>query len=145
MRACRACGNGPRFRSCGVRRDGDLYLLIQIAPHKLFRVSGRDLYMDLPVAPWEAVLGAAIEIPTLGGPVRLKIKPDTQAGQQLRLSKKGLPKPGNEGDLYVIVQIVVPPSVTEKEKELHTQLAQVSSFNPRAHFGEVATSETGAH
>jgi curved DNA-binding protein len=136
-------GKGGKGMNGG--RDGDLYLLIQIAPHKLFRVSGRDLYMDLPVAPWEAVLGAAIEIPTLGGPVRLKIKPGTQAGQQLRLSTKGLPKPGNEGDLYVIVQIVVPPSVTEKEKDLYTQLAQVSGFNPRAHFGEVTTSETGAH
>ena len=79
-------GKGGKGMNGG--RDGDLYLLIQIAPHRLFRVSGRDLYMDLPLAPWEAVLGAAIEIPTLGGPVRLKIKPGTQAGQQLRLVKE---------------------------------------------------------
>jgi curved DNA-binding protein len=139
----RLAGKGGKGMNGG--RDGDLYLVIQIAPHRLFRVSGRDLYLDLPVAPWEAVLGASIEIPTLGGPVRLKLKPGTQAGQQLRLAKKGLPKPGNEGDLYVIVQIVVPPSVTEKEKELYTQLSQVSSFDPRAHFKQEAGSESRAH
>jgi curved DNA-binding protein len=126
-------------------RDGDLYIIVRLMPHKLFRVSGRDLYVDLPLAPWEAVLGASVEIPTLGGPVRLKIRPGTQAGQQLRLAKKGLPKPGQEGDLYAIVQIVVPPTVTEREKELYTELSKVSTFNPRAHFESETRSETGAH
>lgn len=126
-------------------RDGDLYINVRIAPHKLFRVSGRELYFDLPLAPWEAVLGTSVEVPTLGGPVRLKIRPGTQAGQQLRLAKRGLPKPGHEGDLYAIVQIVVPPSVTEREKELYTALAEASSFRPRAHFEEESRSETGAH
>jgi curved DNA-binding protein len=123
-------------------RDGDLYITVRLAPHKLFRVTGRDLYLDLPIAPWEAVLGASIEIPTLGGPVRLKIRPGTQAGQQLRLSKKGLPKPGQEGDLYVIVQIVVPPSATDKEKELYTELSKISTFNPRAHLETEMNSES---
>jgi curved DNA-binding protein len=126
-------------------RDGDLYLNIQISPHRLFRVSGRDLYVDLPLAPWEAVLGAAVEIPTPGGAVRLKIRPGTQAGQQLRLAKRGLPKPGNEGDLYAIVQIAVPPSPGEREKELYTQLSQASSFDPRASFKLESDSETRAH
>ena len=120
-------------------RDGDLYLNISIAPHPLYRVSGRDLYLDVPLAPWEAVLGASIEIPTLGGSVRLKIRPGTQAGQQLRLAKRGLPKPGNEGDLYAIVQIAVPPSANEKEQELYGELAKASTFDPRAHLKQEAT------
>ncbi|HEY0337431.1 MAG TPA: DnaJ C-terminal domain-containing protein [Burkholderiales bacterium] len=126
-------------------RNGDLYLNIKIAPHRLFRVSGRNLYLDLPLAPWEAVLGTTVEIPTLGGTIRLKIRPGTQAGQQLRIAKRGLPKPGEEGDLFAIVQIVVPPTATDKERELYTELARVSNFNPRAHFGQETRSETGAH
>lgn len=126
-------------------RNGDLYLNIALAPHRLFRVSGRNLYLDLPLAPWEAVLGTSVEIPTPGGPVRLKIREGTQAGQQLRLAKRGLPKPGHEGDLYAIVQIVVPPTVTERERELHTQLSQASTFNPRAHFAQETTSGSGVH
>ena len=127
-------------------RNGDLYLNIALAPHRLFRVSGRNLYLDLPLAPWEAVLGTSVEIPTLGGPVRLTIREGTQAGQQLRLAKRGLPKPGHEGDLYAIVQIVVPPTPTARERELYTQLSQGSSFNPRAHFEPITegnTSENG--
>jgi len=137
--------NGERLKlggkgSKGVNggRDGDLYLNIQITPHPLYRVSGRDLYMDLPLAPWEAVLGASIQIPTLAGTVRLKIKPGTQSAQQLRLSGRGLPKPGNEGHLYAIVQIAVPPGVSDRERTLFTELAQSSSFDPRAHFTELA-------
>jgi curved DNA-binding protein len=117
-------------------RDGDLYLDISLEPHRLFRVNGHDLYLDLPLAPWEAVLGASVEIPTLSGPVRLKIRPGTHAGQQLRLAKRGLPKPrdAGEGDLYAIVQIAVPTVVDERERALYEQLAAESKFNPRAHF-----------
>src|SRR5688572_6032446 len=110
-------------------RDGDLYLNISIAPHPLYRVSGRDIYLDVPLAPWEAVLGASVEVPTLGGPVRIRVKPGTQAGQQLRLPKRGLPKPGAEGDFYAIIQIAVPPAPSEREKELYTQLSEASSFD----------------
>lgn len=144
--------NGERLRLPGKGgkgmnggRDGDLYLNISIAPHRLYRVSGRDLYLDVPLAPWEAVLGASVEIPTLGGPVRLKIRPGTQAGQQLRLARRGLPKPDNEGDLYVIVQIAVPPSASEKEAELFGELAKVSTFDPRAHLKQETESESRAH
>ena len=117
-------------------RDGDLYLNITLEPHRLFRASGHDLYLDLPLAPWEAVLGASVEIPTLGGPVRLKIRPGTHAGQQLRLAKRGLPKPreGGEGDLYAIVQIAVPTVADERERALYQRLATESKFDPRAHF-----------
>lgn len=126
-------------------RDGDLYLNIRIAPHPLYRVSGRDLYLDLPLAPWEAVLGTIVEIPTPGGAVRLKIKPGTQAGQQLRLGGRGLPKPGAEGDLFAIVQIAVPAAASEHEKELLAQLATTSQFDPRAHFKRESDSESRAH
>ncbi len=129
----RLAGRGGKGINGG--RDGDLYLNIALHPHPLFRVSGHDLYLDLPLAPWEAVLGATVEVPTLGGPVHLKVPPNTRAGQQLRLSKRGLPRPkGGEGDLHAIVQIVVPASASEQERELFRQLAASSTFNPRGHF-----------
>lgn len=123
-------------------RDGDLYLNITLAPHPLYRVSGRNLYLDLPLAPWEAVLGASVTVPTPGGTVRLKIRPGTQAGQQLRLAGRGLPKPGHEGDLYAIVQIVVPTAATERERELYGELGQASAYNPRAHFEQETTRDS---
>jgi curved DNA-binding protein len=104
-------------------------------PHSLYRVSGHDLYLDLPLAPWEAVLGATVEVPTMGGTVRLKVPPNTHAGRQLRLAGRGMPKPGGkEGDLYAIAQIVVPTAASERERELFRQLAEGSTFNPRGHF-----------
>jgi len=115
--------------------DGDLYLNIALHPHPLFRASGHDLYLDLPLAPWEAVLGAAVQVPTLGGAVELKVPPGTQAGQKLRLASRGLPKPHEgAGDLFAIVQIVVPGVVNEKERALLRQLADGAGFNPRRHF-----------
>ena len=117
--------------------DGDLYLNIVLEPHPLFRVSGHDLYIDLPLAPWEAVLGTSVELPTPGGAVQLKVPPGTHAGQHLRLGKRGLPTPrGAEGDLFAIVQIAVPTIVSEAERALYKQLAETSTFNPRAHFAQ---------
>ncbi|MDD5276702.1 MAG: DnaJ C-terminal domain-containing protein [Methylovulum sp.] len=114
---------------------GDLYINIVLRPHSLYRPSGHDLYLDLPVAPWEAVLGATIEVPTPGGSVRLKIPAGTHAGQHLRLPKRGLPKPHTgEGDLFAIVQIAVPSVISERERQLYKQLAEGSAFNPRGHF-----------
>jgi curved DNA-binding protein len=116
-------------------RDGDLYLNIALHPHRLFRVSGHDLFLDLPLAPWEAVLGTSVQVPTLGGSVRLKIPPGTHAGRQLRLAGRGLPKPhAGEGDLYAIVQIAVPTVTSERERALYKELAEASTFNPRGHF-----------
>jgi curved DNA-binding protein len=116
-------------------RDGDLYLSIVLQPHPLFRVSGHDLYIDLALAPWEAVLGTTVELPTPGGPVMLKVPPGTRAGQHLRLGRRGLPKPhGGEGDFFAIVEIVVPTIVSDEERALYKQLAEQSTFNPRAHY-----------
>ena len=115
--------------------NGDLYLNIVLHPHPLFRPDGHDLYLDLPLTPWEAALGATVEVPTLSGAVNLKIPPGTAAGKKLRLAKKGLPKPsGGEGDLYAIVQIVNPTVLSERERELFRELADASRFNPRGHF-----------
>ncbi len=127
----RLAGRGGKGLNGG--RDGDLYLNITLHPHPLYRVSGHDLYIDLPLAPWEAVLGASIDVPTLAGPVRLKVPPNTPAGQKLRLSGRGLPRPhGKEGDLFAITQIVVPATATDAERGFYEQLAKDSTFNPRA-------------
>jgi curved DNA-binding protein len=129
----RLSGKGGKGHNGG--RDGDLYLNVRLLPHPLFRPIGHDLYVDLPLAPWEAVLGASVEVPTLDGAVRLKVPAATKSGQQLRLSKRGLPKPREgAGDLYAVVQIVVPVNATERERELYKQLADVSKFDPRSHF-----------
>jgi curved DNA-binding protein len=127
-------GQGGKGRNGG--RDGDIYLNISLRPHRLFRAAGHDLYLDLPLAPWEAALGATIEVPTLGGAVNLKIPAGTAPGNKLRLAGRGLPKPGGgEGDLYAIAQIVNPPSLDARQQDLYRQLAEASRFAPRAHLG----------
>lgn len=115
---------------------GDLYLNIVLRPHALFRVVDHDLYLDLPLAPWEAVLGARIEVPTLEGRVALTVKPGSKAGQKLRISGRGLPRPqGGQGDLYCVLSIVTPSMPSEREKELYRELAEASHFDPRGHLG----------
>jgi curved DNA-binding protein len=114
---------------------GALYLDIKLRPHPLFRSSGHDLYLEVPVTPWEATLGTSIEVPTLDGKVRLKINAGATAGQRLRLAGKGLPKPGgSHGDLYAVLQIVTPSTIGTRERELYEELGRISSFNPRGHF-----------
>jgi len=114
-------------------KPGDLYVILNIAPHRLFRVTGRDLFFDLVLAPWEAALGAKVEIPTLGGTLELDIKPGTSSGQRLRLPKRGLPaQQGDHGNLYAVTQIVVPKVTSVRERELYEQLAAASDFKARA-------------
>jgi curved DNA-binding protein len=111
---------------------GDLYLKVRMASHPDFRVEGGDLYYDLDLAPWEATLGASISVPTLTGPVSIKIPPGTQNGQRLRVKSRGLPGPDSEkGDLYVVARVQVPKQTSESEKALWEQLARESHFNPR--------------
>ncbi len=127
-------------------RDGDLFLNIALHPHALFRVSGHDLYIDLPLTPWEAALGASVDVPTLGGPVRLKVPPGTSAGQKIRLAKRGLPKAADGGgDLFAIVQIVVPTVLSEHDRALLKELADSSTFNPRGHFEQEMGNENRPH
>jgi len=114
---------------------GDLYLQIVLEPHPLFRATGHDLEIEVPLAPWEAALGAEIEVPTLEGRVTMKVPAGSKAGQKLRLSGKGLPKPGGgAGDLYVVLSIAVPATLTEDERKLFEQLREASRFNPRSRF-----------
>lgn len=112
--------------------SGDLFLRVRIAPHPIFQLDGSDLQTTLAVTPWEAALGAKIEVPTLDGPVNMTLPPGTQSGKRLRLRGKGLLAGGNErGVLYVVIQVTVPTVLTAKERELFEQLQQTSSFNPR--------------
>jgi curved DNA-binding protein len=111
---------------------GDLYLRVRFAQHPDFRVRGSDLYYDLDLAPWEAVLGATVSIPALDGAVSVKIPAGSNKGQQLRVRGKGLPAGGGtRGDLYAVISIQMPGEVTAAERELWQQLAQKSTFNPR--------------
>jgi curved DNA-binding protein len=111
---------------------GDLYLRVRLARHPDFSVQAADLYCDLDLAPWEAVLGVRAKIPTLDGPTSLRLPPGTAAGSQLRLRGLGLPREDrSRGDLYATVRIRTPGSVSAEERVLWEQLARVSSFKPR--------------
>jgi curved DNA-binding protein len=111
---------------------GDLLLRVHYRPHPRFRVKGRDLYVDLPLAPWEAALGAEVSVPTLTGSARLKVPPGSSSGRRLRLRGQGMPGgTGTAGDLYAVVKIVVPKKLTRRERELFQQLASTSKFDPR--------------
>jgi DnaJ-class molecular chaperone len=112
--------------------SGDLYVTLKIKPHPRFTVSGDDVTVELPIAPWEAVLGARIEVPTLDGKAEMKVPAGSQGGQRLRLREQGLNKRGGgRGDQYVKLKIVVPASPTERERQLFRELAADSSFKPR--------------
>jgi len=113
---------------------GDLYLRVEIDPHPLFRLEGRDLYLDTPVLPWEAALGTQLLVPTLAGSLRMKIPAGAKSGQKLRLPGKGLPAREGAGDLYVQLRIVLPESLTSEEKALYERLMSLSEFNPRPGF-----------
>lgn len=116
-------GGGPR---------GDLYLKVEIEPHPIFKLEGRDLTMPLQITPWEAVLGAEVQVSTLAGPVTLKVPPGSQSGQKMRLRGKGMPNPkGAPGNLYVVLNIMVPRHPSARERELFEKLQETSSFNPR--------------
>jgi curved DNA-binding protein len=119
----------------GEGKAGDLYLEVGFKPHRRYRVEGRDLYMDLPVAPWEAALGATVKVPTPGGPVDLKVPPNSFDGRKLRLKGRGIP--GNPpGDLYALLKIALPSADTEAAKTGYRQMAeQFAAFDPRADMG----------
>ncbi|MCU1354046.1 MAG: chaperone DnaJ domain protein, partial [Acidimicrobiales bacterium] len=132
--------DGQRIRLAGQgaaggagAQAGDLYLVVRIAPHPRYRVEGRDIHMVLPLAPWEAALGTTVAIDTPGGEAKVNVPPGTSSGKRLRLRGRGLPNPkGTPGDLYAEVRIMVPPELTDEERRLFTELARVSSFDPRS-------------
>lgn len=114
--------------------NGDLYLKIKFAPHPIFDVKDHDLTVVLPIAPWEAALGAKVSVATLNSKVAITIPENSQAGQKFRLKGKGLPmkKEGEAGDLYVVLSIVMPSTINESSKALWRELAEKSAFDPRA-------------
>lgn len=112
---------------------GDLYLEIGFNPDAQFRVDGRDVFLDLPLAPWEAALGCTLTVPTPEGPVRLTIPAGSAAGRQLRLKGKGIPGTP-PGDLYAVLAIVLPPADSDAAKEAYAALAKAFDFNPRAYM-----------
>lgn len=115
----------------GGAEPGDIYLEIDIQPHVLFSLKGKDVFLTLPVTPWEAALGADIKIPTLGGQVGLKLAPNSQTGQKLRLKGRGMPSKPDAGDQYAILQIHTPPAQTDEQKQMYEKMAQIMPFNPR--------------
>jgi curved DNA-binding protein len=126
----RLTGQGESGQAYGEK--GDLYLRVRYAKHPDFRLEGPDLYYDLPIAPWEAVLGANVTMPTLEGSVSLKIQPASESGQKLRLRGLGMPKAGKErGDLYAVLSIQVPTEINSEERLLWEQLAKKSHYRAR--------------
>ncbi len=113
---------------------GDMFLEVSFAPHPLYRPEGRDLYVDLPIAPWEAALGAKVVMPTPGGKVDLRVPANARSGQKLRLRGKGLPGPP-PGDIFATLKIVNPKVTTEKARQYFEKMAQDMPFDPRAHMG----------
>jgi len=126
----RVAGRGESGAGGGAA--GDLILRVRLAKHPEFEVDGHNLIHEAALAPWEAVLGAEISVPTLSGKVNIKIPPGTQSGQKLRLRGRGLPQRDGAGDLIVVTSVELPPKTTAAERKLWEQLAKESGFHPRA-------------
>jgi len=114
--------------------SGDLYLEIQLAPDARYRVEGTQVYQDVPVAPWEAALGASIPVATPSGTVEVTVPPGSQSGRKLRLKGRGIPA-SQPGDLYLILDVVLPPATSDKARALYEQMARELAFNPRERIG----------
>jgi curved DNA-binding protein len=131
--------NGQRIRLAGQggrgtegASAGDLYLIVRIAPHPRYRVEGRDLHVELPLAPWEAALGTTTALDTPDGEAKVKVPPGTSSGRRLRLRGRGLPNPrGTPGDLFAEARILVPRTLSAEERRLFEELAATSTFAPR--------------
>ncbi len=131
--------DGQRIRLAGQggrgsegARSGDLYLVVRIAPHGIFRLEGRDIYVELRLAPWEAALGTSVAVPTPDGEAKVTVPAGTSSGKRLRLRGRGMPNPkGQPGDLYAEARIMVPSPLSDAERELFEQLSAASNFDPR--------------
>lgn len=123
---------GQQIRLAGqAAMQGDLYLEVSIQPHRLFQLDGRDVLLTLPIAPWEAALGAKVTVPTLGGEVTATIPAGAQGGQRLRLKGRGLPGTP-AGDQYLVLKIVTPRADTEAARKLYQTMAETLAFDPRS-------------
>jgi len=110
---------------------GDLLLEVAITPHAHYRLENKDIYLDLPISPWEAALGAKVTVPTLAGKINLKVPAGAKSGQKMRLKGRGLANKKEAGDQFVVLQIMTPPADTDDAKQLYQQMAEEFSFNPR--------------
>src|SRR5690348_686230 len=129
-RRIRLAGEGGQGMGGGPA--GDLYLVVRLLPDPVFRVEGKDIHVDLEVTPWEAALGATVPVPTPGGESKVTVPAGSSSGRRLRLRGEGMLAPrGEPGDLYAEIKIMVPPRLTARERELFSQLASVSRFDPR--------------
>lgn len=128
----RLAGQGEQAPGGG--KPGDLYLEVHIKPHPLYQLEGRDVTLTLPVAPWESALGGTVSVPTLGGPVEMRIPANSQSGQKMRLRGRGLPG-STPGDQYIQLKIVVPPATSAEARALYEEMRAKLSFNPRADIG----------
>ncbi|MCS3406265.1 MULTISPECIES: curved DNA-binding protein [Gammaproteobacteria] len=125
---------GQGVAGVGGGQNGDLYLIIRLAPHPLFEVDGHNLHIVAPLAPWEAALGASIEVPTLTGKIALTVPAGSQSGKRLRVKGKGLVGKKQTGDLYVILKVVMPPKPNDRASALWRELAEQAAFNPRTEW-----------
>lgn len=134
--------SGKKIRLSGQGKSGmggaagDLYLEINIAPHAHYRLDGKNILLDLPIAPWEAALGAKVTVPTLAGKINLTIPEGAKSGQKMRLKGRGLPSK-EPGDQFVVLQIITPPADNDTAKQLYQQMAEELNFNPRANLEAV--------
>ena len=126
--------SGQGGAGMGQGEAGDLYLEVEFRDHPFYHVEGKDVVMELPVAPWEAALGATVKVPTPAGNVDLKIPAGSASGRKLRLKGRGIPA-RSPGDLYVVVRIALPPADSEDAKALYREMERKLNFNPRARMG----------
>ena len=133
VRIPQGSADGTRIRLAGqAPSGGDLLIHLHLLPHPVYRVHGHDIESDLPLAPWEAVLGAKVRVPTLDGPATVAIRPGTQNASRLRLAGKGLPdRQGRRGDHIVTVSVRIPTHPSDAERDLFRRLAETSTFQPR--------------
>lgn len=136
-------GDGERIRLKGQGApgiaggpSGDLYLRVRLVPHPLFDVEGHNLIITVPLAPWEAALGAKIRVPTLSGHIQLTIPAGSQTGQRLRIRGKGLPGHGHRGDLYAVLKVVMPPQSDATIRQHWQRLSEAAAFDPRAEWSK---------
>jgi len=125
---------GQGASGIGQGKAGDLYLEVEFRAHPLYSVEGRDLYLNLPIAPWEAALGSQVKAPTPEGTIDLKIPAGSASGRKLRLKGRGIPG-SPPGDLYAVLQIVLPPGDSDRAQAIYRRMADELSFNPRAKLG----------
>jgi len=129
---------GQGVPGTGNAANGDLYCVIRLVPHPLFDVEAHNLMITVPLAPWEAALGTKITVPTLDGKIQLTIPPDSQSGKRLRIKGRGLPAQQGRGDLYAVLNVVMPPKTSGEDKKHWQALASTAAFDPRSEWSKVS-------